>query len=407
MDKKGANKAIEGLIDTWEVQLGSGYDKLKLKDGEKFYISQKMNGCFTKNTPVIMGDGSKKKICDVKVGDIVKSFNEDTKKIENKKVVNVFFNGRKPANEWTRIDCEDVRGKAYKSYINVTNNHRIFTPYGWKEAGEIKVGDYVYVMEYELSDTQKSVLLGIGLGDANVQKDNKELPVVRFKYPKKINGYSNFLHQVGGLFDVYEGTYDKRISGYGTEMETITIKSIYNIPRAFTDNKNILRAGYTFTEDILENITPLTLALLYIDDGNRDGCQKDGYNVKNVNPRVTIATHRHKKEDVVRFSNFLIEKYGITNRFVRYSRSKQSEDEGYQIEIDVNGTKKLFDLIAKYIPYELRKQKLSKDWMDVPYEDWTKDIGEYKLIKKLVVNKDKKKDFFINTPCMQQIIMLF
>ena len=41
---KTVNKALPGLIDTWEVQLGSGYDKLKLKDGEKFYISQKMNG---------------------------------------------------------------------------------------------------------------------------------------------------------------------------------------------------------------------------------------------------------------------------------------------------------------------------------------------------------------------------
>ena len=28
MDKKNVNKAIEGLIETWEVQLGSGYDKL-------------------------------------------------------------------------------------------------------------------------------------------------------------------------------------------------------------------------------------------------------------------------------------------------------------------------------------------------------------------------------------------
>ena len=44
MDKKSANRAIEGLIETWEVQLGSGYDKLKLKDGELFFISQKING---------------------------------------------------------------------------------------------------------------------------------------------------------------------------------------------------------------------------------------------------------------------------------------------------------------------------------------------------------------------------
>ena len=44
MDKKSVNKAIPGLIETWEVQLGSGYDKLKLKDGELFFISQKENG---------------------------------------------------------------------------------------------------------------------------------------------------------------------------------------------------------------------------------------------------------------------------------------------------------------------------------------------------------------------------
>ena len=44
MDKKSVNKAIPGLIETWEVQLGSGYDKLKLKEGELFFISQKENG---------------------------------------------------------------------------------------------------------------------------------------------------------------------------------------------------------------------------------------------------------------------------------------------------------------------------------------------------------------------------
>lgn len=43
-DSKTANKAIPGLIDTWEVQLGSGYEKLKLNPGEKFYLSQKLNG---------------------------------------------------------------------------------------------------------------------------------------------------------------------------------------------------------------------------------------------------------------------------------------------------------------------------------------------------------------------------
>lgn len=43
-DKKTVNKVIPNLIFEWKVQLGSPYDKLKLKKGEKFYLSQKLNG---------------------------------------------------------------------------------------------------------------------------------------------------------------------------------------------------------------------------------------------------------------------------------------------------------------------------------------------------------------------------
>lgn len=44
IDSKTVNKCIPGLIPTWEVQLGSSYEKLKLKDGEWFSLSQKCNG---------------------------------------------------------------------------------------------------------------------------------------------------------------------------------------------------------------------------------------------------------------------------------------------------------------------------------------------------------------------------
>lgn len=44
VDSKTVNKCISGLIPTWEVQLGSSYEKLKLKNGDWFSLSQKMNG---------------------------------------------------------------------------------------------------------------------------------------------------------------------------------------------------------------------------------------------------------------------------------------------------------------------------------------------------------------------------
>lgn len=43
-DYKSVNKVIPNLIKTWEVQLGSPIDKCKIKDGEWFSLTQKLNG---------------------------------------------------------------------------------------------------------------------------------------------------------------------------------------------------------------------------------------------------------------------------------------------------------------------------------------------------------------------------
>lgn len=43
-DKAIVNKAIPGLIPEWKVQLGSPFEKLRLKHEETFFLSKKMNG---------------------------------------------------------------------------------------------------------------------------------------------------------------------------------------------------------------------------------------------------------------------------------------------------------------------------------------------------------------------------
>ena len=54
-----------------------------------------------------MGDGSQKPMCEVRIGDIVKSYNVLTKTVENKRVINKFYNGLKPVKEWEQINiCE-------------------------------------------------------------------------------------------------------------------------------------------------------------------------------------------------------------------------------------------------------------------------------------------------------------
>lgn len=381
-DSKLINKAIPGLIEEFNVQLGTSIEKVKLKGNELIYISRKLNGCFYKDTKITMADGSVKKIKDIVPGDIVMSFDEKTHKISPQKVLNTFRNGLKPKSEWIKI-ISHKNFNSNKIHVTATKNHQFFTPNGWKYAGNLKVGDEFYYYDYEFSETQKSVLLGLGLGDGSVAFDNPSINSVRFNYCKKKELYHNFFHKTCDLFDIYTGTYQKAKSGYGTDMERCTIKSINTLPDYFYNKSNVLRTGYTFTEEVLNNITPLALAIYYIDDGSKLPCKKDGSKTAvNVQPRVIFATHRHNKREVYNFSDYLDKKYGITNRVARYKVCL--DDAGYQIEVDANGTRKLFDLIAKYIPYDLREQKLSKEWHKIPYEDWTQEFGYFALTKQTV-----------------------
>lgn len=373
----------EEIIPVWEVQQGYPIDKVKLKKGEEIFLSRKLNGCFTKDTAILMADGTEKHIENIDIGDIVQSFDERTGKIVEAKVLNKFDNGLKPVEEWIRVSCAaDSGGTKYKYSAKMTKSHKVFSPNGWVEAGSLKVGDKIYTRDYIPSDTQISVLLGIGLGDGSVIKENKELAIARFSYPKKVAD-EKYLYKSMSVFGEYFGAVIERKSGYGTIMKSVNIKTFHSLPSYLTDNKNILRTGYTFTENIIEHLTPLALAIFYIDDGCKLPCKNDGCKYAlNVRPRVSLALHRHPADAAKRLSDYLYQRYLISNRIVKYD--ERYENCGYQLEMDVDGTVRFFDLVAKYIPPEMRESKLSRDWLSVPFEDWTSDYGEYKLTEKTI-----------------------
>lgn len=86
--------------------------------------------CFFAGTKV---DG--RNIEDYKVGDIVRSYNFATGKIEKKRVSRVI---RKKSPE--KMYCIKVSGRSIIS----TGNHQHYTSSGWKRADEIKEGDIIY-----------------------------------------------------------------------------------------------------------------------------------------------------------------------------------------------------------------------------------------------------------------------
>ncbi len=98
--------------------------------------------CLHPDTYINMADGSKKKIKDVRVGDLVTSFNEVSRVIESKHVIKVHRN--------ISIDEQMYEVKISNgASIKITGNHKVLLVTGeWKRADRLEVGDIINSIEH-------------------------------------------------------------------------------------------------------------------------------------------------------------------------------------------------------------------------------------------------------------------
>jgi len=91
--------------------------------------------CLDPNTLITLSNNEKKYIKDIKIGDEVKTLNENNKKIENKKVIDVYKN-------------MSIKEKMYKitlengEILNITGNHKVLTKNrGWVRVDNLTSDD--------------------------------------------------------------------------------------------------------------------------------------------------------------------------------------------------------------------------------------------------------------------------
>lgn len=84
--------------------------------------------CFLAKTPILMADGSTKPIENVKVGDLILAFDEETKTLKEDKVSKFFEHD---ADEYLVIN----------ENLKATANHPVYSEGKWTEIGKLKVGD--------------------------------------------------------------------------------------------------------------------------------------------------------------------------------------------------------------------------------------------------------------------------
>ena len=172
-------------------------DPTKRLYAARWYQSMQLT-CLHGDSEILMSDGSKKKIKDVNVGDMVVSYNEIRRSTPANKVLNKWNNGKK---EVFRITLENG------DYIDATADHKILgwirtgrenqmlkcpsfrTDYGSIASGDIKVGTDIYVLnKYKkfgnVDDDNLAKILGYLCTDGYLRID-KRYSKVEFRNIRK------------------------------------------------------------------------------------------------------------------------------------------------------------------------------------------------------------------------------
>jgi superfamily II DNA or RNA helicase len=180
--------------------------------------------CFVAGTKV-----SDKKIEDIKIGDIIESYNHNKKIIENKKVVNVFKN---------RIKNDLLLVKYNYDFVICTQKHPIFViGKNYIEANKLKIGDRIYVRNFKQGH-KPDILFSMQKGNKYRNKRKKEIFNVKTRF-KKTRFYL-LLHKLFSIFKIGKN-FDENENKQSNEKRGISFKNVGNFKKNWTQASNSRR----------------------------------------------------------------------------------------------------------------------------------------------------------------------
>jgi len=221
-----------------------------------------MFGCMTYNTRVTLADGTQEKIGKIvnqRLDVEVLSYDPETGRVVPRRIVNWFNNGR--AEQFLQFTTAKSGGNG-KAQFAATENHLVRTPGGWRHAGELTVGDRVVVTEPKrLSDQQMQLILGSLMGDGNLSPNTRGRSGTRFRLGHGAK-QAAYLDWKVSLLGNIQCTRTSNAKG-AVFADFTPLPELAEIHDAvyFGDGKKHLSWDY------LKELTPLALAVWYMDDG--------------------------------------------------------------------------------------------------------------------------------------------
>ncbi len=299
-----------------------------------------MFGCFSYSTRVTLADGSTEKIGTIvnqKLPVEVRTYDSATDSIVNRPVTGWFDNG--VADHFLQFTVEKSGGNG-RSQFAATENHEIRTPGGWREAGELVAGDRVMASETaRLSDQQWHVVLGGLMGDGHLAPNSRGRSGVRFRmgHGAKQAEYADWK---AGLLGNIGQSRSVRPNG-AVHIDLSPLPELGELRQVVYCGDGKKHLG----EDYFKALTPLALAVWFMDDGTfttrSKGLQQ---RTQGGSGRVEFCVEAMSEPSRVRLADYLRDVHSVQCRVAPRGRLQKS-----YLQLTTVGSARFQEIVAPYI----------------------------------------------------------
>ncbi len=304
-----------------------------------------MFGCFQYSTRITLADGTQEKIGKVvnqKMDIEVLAVDPETGVAAPRRVVGWYDNGN--AEKFLQFTVYKPEGNG-RAQFAATRQHSIATPAGWRTAGELEVGDRVLMpLPHYLSAQQRQLVLGSLLGDGSISPKRPNgtgytmKSRFRFGHGPEQDGYALWK---AGLLEGIPTSVGRHSKG-GWMVETTPLVELDELRQA------VYVAGRkVFSWDYLKELSPLALAVWYMDEGTFAARRTDG-----SAGRSEICVEAMEITSRQRVLSWLRDTHGLSCRLTAKAGNAF-------IVFDRDGTEALHALVARYVPAPMEYKLLS------------------------------------------------
>jgi recombination protein RecA len=264
-----------------------------------------MFGCMSYGTRVTLADGTQEKIgklVNERRSVEVLTYDFERGELVAKPITNWFDNGN--AERFLQFSVARGSGNG-RSQFAATENHMVSTPGGWRPAGELCVGDRILQsVPHYLSNQQWDVVLGGLMGDGALSPSRSGNGArFRWGHAAKQAEYGDFQASLFANVNVSRTTNAKGAVFHDVQ----PMPELAELRHAvYIDGQKV------FSHDYLKQLTPLSIAVWYMDDGGFD-LRTPGKQVRTAggSGRSEICVQAMSTDSRVRLRDYLADTWGI------------------------------------------------------------------------------------------------